>query len=166
MLKVLNKEIFYNAQIGSINITVDSAIENSAGFVEYIVTVIIEEYTHKIGRRYSDFKEFNNILKYHFPDLSFPMPSKFVLYNKVEQRKKGFNSFMSGLVQILSVISPDKKLLLLKLLAEFLEIDAKDQTKDEEKNRKTKKFGISELIKQDFNDEGLREQIEVKFDKS
>jgi hypothetical protein len=145
MSKPLTKEIFCNALIGSISIKVDSVYQDSSDCVYYKVTLTIEDCTHEVGRRFNQFKEFDKTLRYHFPGTAFPsLPSKFVIFHKIEQRKRGFNAYMNGLIQLLGSINPDQKATFMRLLAEFLELGGSADTV-EEKLRNSTRVELAEM---------------------
>lgn len=146
MSEILTKDIFCNAPIDSISIKVESALECSQGYIEYNVSVSLENYEYEIGRRYNQFKDFDKTLKYHFRDISIPnLPSKFALVHKIEQRKRGFHIYMSGLVQLLKMMNIDQKALLTRLIAEFLQLEG-TQLLTEKRLSNSSKVGLAETL--------------------
>ena len=147
MINALTKDLFCSLQESNIILKIDSTSENIQGYTEYKIIAILGNYEHHINRRFSQFKEFDKSLKYHLQGICLPsLPSKFMLMNKTEQRKKGFNLYLIGLVQLAKELNIDQRVNFMRLLAEFLELEGTQNIIEEEKNRKTQKIGISELI--------------------
>ena len=147
MINALTKDLFCSLQESNIILKRDSTTENIQGYTEYKIIAILGNYEHHINRRFSQFKEFDKSLKYHLQGICLPsLPSKFMLMNKTEQRKKGFNLYLIGLVQLAKELNIDQRVNFMRLLAEFLELEGTQNIIEEEKNRKTQKIGISELI--------------------
>lgn len=136
MQKTLNKELLCNAPQGSIEFSVDSTVQSAKGYIEYIVKLRVEDVEYEIGRRFSEFQDLDKNLRYHFPAMEFPaLPSKYALFNKIEQRKKCFHSYMQGLTQVLDLIASDQRATLLKLLSVFLKLDGIIEATDENQSR-------------------------------
>ena len=165
MSQVLTRDIFCNAPVGSITISVDSACENPQGYIEYKVSVLVDNYSFDIGRRFSQFKDFDKILRQHFRDITLPgLPSKFSLMHKIEQRKKGFHAYMSGLLQLLAVINIDQRAIFLRLLAEFLQLDGSRLSMDDDRYKKSSnKIGVAEVIQKGNAVGTFRGWVEVKL---
>ena len=103
-----------------ISLKVDLAEERD-GAVKYRIRVKLDSTEYIIYRSYKQFKSFYSLLRSKFNRLEFSdFPSKFAVFNKKEQRRKGFDSFLNNLIKIGASLSPVASNDLKRILCDFL----------------------------------------------
>lgn len=86
---------FIRAEKPAISVAVTTITKSPEGVTEYLISLTINSQQHEVFKRYSQFKSFGLALRSLFPRLELPsLPSKFSLYNKTEQRRKGFDNYL------------------------------------------------------------------------
>lgn len=119
-MSVIPFSLLMNADIEKISMKVDLAEERD-GVVKYRVRVVLDSNEYIIYREYKQFKAFYKSLRTKFTRLEFSdFPSKFAVFNKKEQRRKGFDSFLRNLLEIGGNFASLAQSTLKRLLCDFL----------------------------------------------
>jgi PX domain len=113
-------DLVANSDFDKISMKVDLAEERDDK-VKYRIRLMIDLTEYITYRDYKQFKNFHCSLKFSFPRFDFSeFPSKFVLLNKKEHRRKGFDKFLSNIKKIGLSLPEVPKKNLKRLLLEFI----------------------------------------------
>lgn len=120
---------FLSANPANMIISVESADKNTdEGFTRYLIILLVDQLEHVVYKRFSQFAEFDASVKATFPRVDLPdFPSRFSLYNRTEQRKKSFHTYLNGILRLCTEFPPLPRDTLMKLLSEFLDVVGVDK---------------------------------------
>ncbi|CAG9315517.1 unnamed protein product [Blepharisma stoltei] len=125
---------FLSSNPANMIISVESAEKHAEeGYTQYLIVLSVDHLEHVVYRRFSQFSELNDSIKATFPRVDLPdFPSKFSIYNRIEQRKKLFHGYLNGILKLCIEFPPLPRDTMMKILAEFLEIVGVDKKQPEE----------------------------------
>lgn len=162
MQNTLSADLLCSAE--KLSMQIDSVYKDSSDSVYYQIQLQVDSQQYTFGRRFNQFHEFDKKLKYHFPTVNLPMlPSKFALFNKIEMRRKGFNTYLETLTGLLRLFSIDQKVVFVKLLVEFLDSASRKSSFSELDLKKSNKLTVSDLLVPGDNSWNFQGWIMVKL---